>query len=212
MAQEVIDRLPEAAPPSRMTFEEWLALDGDEGPLTEWVDGEVIVFEMPTELHQALAMFLARLFGDFLEIHPIGRAYFAPLPMRLRSRPSGREPDILFVRTEHLDRFVGGYLGGPADLVVEIVSDDSVTRDARDKRAEYAAAGIPEYWILDPRPLRRRAFFLQLDADGVYQEVPLDADGRYHSAVLPGLWLDPDWFWQDPLPRMSYLRGLIFGG
>ena len=61
-----------------------------------------------------------------------------------------REPDVLLLRDRfdprRQDRF---WLG--ADLVVEVVSPDDPDRDLVEKRADYAAAGIPEYWIADPR-------------------------------------------------------------
>ncbi len=38
-----------------------------------------------------------------------------------------------------------------ADLVVEVISSSDPRRDLETKRAEYAVAGIPEYWIVDPR-------------------------------------------------------------
>jgi Uma2 family endonuclease len=75
-----------------------------------------------------------------------------------------------------------------------------VTRDREDKFYEYEAAGIPEYWIIDPRPNRRRAYFYQRDDHGHYQPVAPDAAGRYHSRVLPGFWLKPEWLWQEKLP------------
>ena len=37
-----------------------------------------------------------------------------------------------------------------ADLVVEVVSPDDPSRDTQDKRLDYAEAGIPEYWIVNP--------------------------------------------------------------
>ena len=46
---------------------------------------------------------------------------------------------------EHLERLTEARLSGPADLVVEVVSDDSVARDRADKFYEYQAAGITEY-------------------------------------------------------------------
>jgi Uma2 family endonuclease len=73
------------------------------------------------------------------------------------------------------------------------------------KRAEFERAGIPEYPIVDTRPGQYGFAYLRLDADGRYQSVEPDDEGRYHSAVLPGFWLDPRWFWQDPLPDPNRL-------
>jgi hypothetical protein len=56
-------------------------------------------------------------------------------------------------------------------LVLEIVSADSVTTDIRDKRAEYAAAGIPQYWIARMTANDGPAISVErfvLSADGVY--------------------------------------------
>ena len=88
---------------------------------------------------------------------------------------------------------------GPADLVVEVVSDDSVKRDYETKYAEYEAAGVREYWILDPRPGNNLAQFYQLDEQGRYRRV-LAQEGIYRSAVLRGFWLDEAWLWPDEKP------------
>jgi hypothetical protein len=54
--------------------------------------------------------------------------------------------------------------------------------------------------VYDPRPGKQRADFYQLSAAGTYEVVALDNLGRYHSAVLPGFWIKPEWAWQDPQP------------
>ena len=117
----------------------------------------------------------------------------------------GREPDILFIAREHLDRMRNSYLDGPADLVVEIISPDSRARDRGEKFYEYEQGGVREYWLLDP--LRRQAEFYQRGPDGIFRLVPGGEDGTYRSAVLEGLWLKVEWLWQEPLPPlMSVLR------
>jgi Putative restriction endonuclease len=63
---------------------------------------------------------------------------------------------------------------------------------------EYRAAGIPEYWLIDPD--LRQAEFYQLDAAGRYQVVAAGTDGVYRSRALPGFWLREEWLWQEPLP------------
>ena len=89
-------------------------------------------------------------------------------------------------------------VSGPADLIVEVVSDDSVSRDRSDKFYEYQAAGVR---ILDyRRPGYERADFYVLDTRGRYQPVPIDPDGRYHSTVLAGFWFGSNGFCQRRYP------------
>ncbi len=189
-----------SVPPPPVTFEELLAW-ADEDTHAEWVDGEIVVMAPANPDHQDLLGFLYRLVIAYVEEHRLGRVWFAPILMRLSTRPSGREPDLLFVTTDHLDRFKSTHLDGPADLVVEIVSPDSDARDRGDKFLEYEGAGIPEYWLIDP--LRQDAAFYQLDPQGRYQRGALDAGGLYRSRVVPGFWLRVDWLWQRPLPPVT---------
>lgn len=203
---------PQASPPlpapRRMTYEEFLAWDY-EGGLTEWVNGEVI-FHMPAkEEHQRVFEFLIQLLGPFILLFQLGKLKSAPFAMRALPDGPGREPDLLFVATQHLDRLTRDQLNGPADLVVEIISDDSVSRDRDEKFAEYQEAGVREYWILDPRPRRCRADFYVLDAQGRYQPVPLGADNVYRSTVLPNFWLKVDWLWQESPNALAALAEIV---
>lgn len=185
-----------------MTYTEWLAWAG-ESRQAEWVNGEGITFAPPTILHGRISRFLFFLIGLYVDAARLGEVFAAPIEMRLAR--SAREPDLLFVAQRHLDRLEATRLLGPADLVVEIVSDDSPRRDRVEKLAEYEEAGIPEYWLFDPRPRRQSADFFHL-AGSRYHTVPVDPDGRYHSAILPGFWLRPNWLWRDPAPDpLAYL-------
>ncbi len=186
-----------AVPQQKVTWEEFLAW-ADEDANAEWVNGEIIMASPASRKHQDLADFLIAIMRPFVRERKLGWITSNPFLMRLPSVPSGREPDILFLRREHLDRLRDTFLDGPADLVVEIISPESIGRDRGDKFAEYEAAGIPEYWLLDP--IRRRAEFYQLDAQGRYQIINPDAQGIYHSQVVAGFWLRVAWLWQDPLP------------
>jgi Uma2 family endonuclease len=197
---------PAEAAPNRVSFEEFLARGIDE-PRAEWVDGEVIPLSPASFDHQDLLKFLCYLVDMFVSRHGLGQVFFAPILMRLESRPSGREPDLLFVSNEHADRLRETYLDGPADLVVEIVSPDSDARDHGDKFVEYEAAGIPEYWLIDR--LRQEAIFNVLGDDGRYHPAPIGEDGWFESRVLPGFRLQVAWLWQRPLPTLDDVRELI---
>lgn len=58
---------------------------------------------------------------------------------------------------------------GPPDLVVEILSPSTLSKDWTRKRWAYEAAGVPEYLIIDPD--ERVAELLRLDASGRYVSV-----------------------------------------
>ena len=192
----------------RMTYDEFLAWAGEDTH-AEWVSGEVYVLltaEMP---HQQIVDFLNRLIGFFIDSRDVGALFSGPASIKLEK--SGREPDLFFVSKANLTRVTKKYFDGPPDLIIEVVSDDSVSRDRADKFEEYEDAGVKEYWIIDPRPRRRRADFFQLGADGKYQPVPVGADGRYRSQVLPGFWIKVGWLWEEPLPKLQPTLNEIMG-
>lgn len=197
-----------AAPPLRMTFEEFLAFDYEHG-LAEWVNGEVFCYMSATELHQRVAEFLLSLLRLFVRTNALGRVIGAPYLMRPVPGGNGREPDVMFIATANLARLGEKYLDGPADLVVEMISDDSVARDRDDKFSEYQGAGVREYWIIDPRPKRRRADFYVLSERGRFQPVPIPDDNRYRSTVLPGFWLDVAWLWQEDPDELAALTEIV---
>ncbi len=197
MAREVVDRATVAERRPRITYEE-KAWDGVFEGKSEWVDGEVIIFLSTTIRHAAMSVFLTPLVSQYVQLFGLGRVFAETVEMRLAG--AARVPDILFVATANLGRLEATRLRGPADLVIELVCNDSVERDRSDKLADYAAAPVPEYWLVDSRVGQQGAAFCRL-VDGAYVEMPLDAEGRYWSAALPGFWLRPEWLWQEPPPN-----------
>lgn len=126
--------------------EEYLALPGNR--LVEFDLGLIEVLEMPSQSHQLLVAFLYRLLSDFVRQQGLGLVLFAPLPLKLWDGKM-REPDLLFMRREHAEKRHENYWSG-ADLVMEVISPGDPGRDKITKRYEYAKAGIPEYWLVDP--------------------------------------------------------------
>lgn len=126
---------------------QYLLLSDQTNRLLEYTDGYIEVLPMPTKRHQAISLFF--LLSLLAFIRPRGGAvYYAPL--RLQVRPGKfREPDLLLVTDAHDPRAQNEFWLG-ADLVVEIVSPDRPTRDTEEKPVDYAEAGIPEYWIVNP--------------------------------------------------------------
>lgn len=191
---------------ARMTFAEYLALDYEHG-LSEWVDGEVRLYMSAYDAHQRIITMLDSIFVVFIEFTRAGRVRTAGYAMRAARLGNGREPDVLFIRTDHLDRMEPSHLRGPADIAVEVVSNDSVIRDREEKFAEYAADGVPEYWIIDPRPRHKTAEFFVL-RDGAYQNVPA-VEGIFRSQAVPGLWVRTEWFWADELRPVAWVTEML---
>src|SRR2546423_12431671 len=84
------------ASPTRVSFEEFLAW-ADEDTLAEWVDGEIVPMSPSSLDHQRVLLFLYDLLNRYIRAGHLGEALVAPVLMRLASRPSGREPELLFV-------------------------------------------------------------------------------------------------------------------
>jgi Uma2 family endonuclease len=195
-----------------MSYEEYRQWDEFEEALTEWVDGEVILHMPPLDRHQRALEFLERLLDLFVQLFRLGLVRVAPFSMRVTPEGAAREPDIFFLGSDHLDRLTEHELNGPADLAVEIISEDSVVRDRDVTFYEYQDGGVCEYWIIDPRPGRHRVDCYWLTPRGEYQASLPDEELRYHSVVLPGFWFRPEWLWQeprpDPLSALAEMRGL----
>src|SRR5947207_8453687 len=114
---------PISAPPLKMTYEEFLEW-ADEDTRAEWVNGEVVFMSPVSEEHQNVGLFLIRIASEFLEEYPLGRLFYEGFQMKTGAHLAGREPDLMFVANANLSHVHSGYLEGPADLVVEIVSPE----------------------------------------------------------------------------------------
>jgi len=198
---EQVKTSPQQEQRLRMSYEEFLAW-ADEDVHAEWIDGEVIVHLPPKTRHQAVVNFLETLLTTFVRFFRLGVVLPAPFEIKLWPGGPAREPDILFVAQENLERLTEERLVGPADLIVEVISDGNVARDRSDKFYEYQEAGVREYWIIDPRPGKERADFWVLDEQGRYRPVPVGDDGIYRSSVIAGFWLRTGWLWAEEKPDL----------
>jgi Uma2 family endonuclease len=169
------------SPQGEWTEEEYLALDTNR--LVELVDGFLEVLPMPIPFHQLIVDYLHSELKLFLATRNLGRAFFAPMPVRL-GKGKYREPDVIYLSNARLTDLHKQPEG--ADLVMEVVSEgeENRQRDLETKRLEYAAAGIAEYWIVDPQD--RRITVLVLEGQ-TYREHGVFAPGEIAASVLlPG--------------------------
>lgn len=204
LRRRLLEVLLAPAEPPKMTYEEFLAW-ADEDTLAEWVDGEVVMYSPASKRHQDIGGFLYEVLSTYVRARRLGEVIQAPFQMKLEQ---GREPDLLFVASEHLERLKEAYLEGPADLVVEIVSPESAGRDRGEKFYEYARGGVPEYWLIDPQAEWVEFYHLK----GEHYHMGFSGrEGEYHAVVLPDFWLRVEWLWQEPLPHPLRALGEIAG-
>ncbi len=194
-----VSRPAPATTPAKMSYEEFLEW-ADEDTHAEWVNGKAVFMSPVSNLHQDVGGFLLQCLLFFVQEGQLGVVRYESFQMKLGADLPGREPDILFISNERMANLENSYLAGPADLVVEIISPESVHRDTVDKFAEYEAAGVPEYWLIDP--LQETALFYQLDEKGLFRSALVESNGLYQCAVLPGFWLNVNWLWQKPMPTL----------
>ncbi len=148
--------------------------------LVELVNGHLEIVPMPTLKHQNIIEYL------FLALRVImkqigGKVAFAPLRLRLWNGRF-REPDILLLLSTDDSRLANEFWDG-ADLVVEVVSPDKPERDTVDKVRDYAQAGIPEYWIVNP--ITERITVLRLEHDSYITYGTWGRSETATSALLP---------------------------
>lgn len=122
-----------------MSYEEWLELPAK--PKSEWVDGEVVVSPPASYAHQEASFRLTAVLRAALP----GRVAVQDVGVELPNNRA-RVPDISV-----LDRAPERFLvTDPPRLVVEILSPSTRGEDTVRKSGEYLAAGVGQYWLLDP--------------------------------------------------------------
>jgi Uma2 family endonuclease len=153
----------------------------------ELVDGTLEFLPMPTLSHQMLVFLFARWLSEFVEQRHLGIVNVAPCPIRLWAGRL-REPDVFFVTRQRIvssDEPPNG-----ADLVAEVLSPgkENRDRDLIEKAADYAKAGVAEYWIIDPENNTVQVRILEA---GSYRVTGPFTRGQSAASVrLPGFTVD----------------------
>jgi Uma2 family endonuclease len=201
--QEQVDPREEKFTPSGTIIAEQVSLDDYMAQYAqhhcEWVEGMVIQMSPVHIRHDRIMAYLRLLFDTYFELNPIGTIVSQPFVLHLPEFPNRRrEPDLMVVLESNPHELKDTYMDGPADICIEVVSQESTARDHGEKFQEYEKGGVPEYWIIDP--VRRECRFYRLSEEGRYARQTEDADALYHTPALPGLALHVPTLWQDRLP------------
>lgn len=153
---------------SLYSFEEYLAYQDAPDSRYELVDGKLELMNPPTFRHILICDLIRDVFKAEIERLRLPWISIREGGIRTGWRKS-RIADVYVVERERVMNSLdeSGVCELPPLLVLEVVSPDSIKRDYRYKRSEYAALGVKEYWIVDPSA--RRVTILVLD-EGLYEE------------------------------------------
>lgn len=147
----------------KMTYQEFRQLEFDDNDpfLYELIKGELVKKSAPSPEHQEISGLLYNKIFTHVSEKKLGKILYAPIDVFLDEH-SVPQPDLVFVRQEqlHIIDKKEGIIGRP-DLVIEIVSPNSVKRDRFDKKDLYEQFAIPEYWIVDPQNATIEVYRLQ---------------------------------------------------
>ncbi len=172
----------------RFTYEDYKLLPEDRR--YEIVEGELLVTPAPSTRHQGILVRLILRMATFVEAGNLGRVLPAPTDVILANE-SIVQPDLLFVtrgRQGIIDP--GGGVNGSPDLVVEILSPSTASRDQVVKRKLYGKYGVREYWIVDPTAHSIEVLTLEQGGLDTWRVFP--AGSSLTSPLLPGLSLSVD--------------------
>lgn len=164
------------------TYAHYTALP-DDRKRYEIVEGVLYTMLTPDISHQEALGEIFSYLRTHVKLTGLGLVRMAPFDVEL-AFDMVVQPDILVVLNTNLDRVLDSRIVGAPDLVVEVASPGTATRDRREKYDAYAHAGVPEYWIADPIAHTVEVFILE--AGNYYSQGVFRGKAILPSKVLPG--------------------------
>lgn len=178
IAQKINDKLAAEAALREKFFDEVT-----ESQKAEFIDGEVVVHSPAKDRHIEISDWLLRLLGE--RVDRIGGKLRHEKALCVFTRNS-YEPDIVYFGVEKSLKIDGDTLKYPVpDFIVEILSESTEKIDRGVKFEDYAAHGVKEYWIVDPRDQTLEQYLL--GDEGGFKLKLKSSSGEVKSEVLGGL-------------------------
>lgn len=166
---------------ARLTAAEYFATeDYATHDLIELINGEVVIRMPPNLQHQEIVGEIFAFLRNHARQHG-GKAYVAPTEVSL-GETQVFEPDVIYLVPETRVERTPQRIVGPPELVVEVLSPSTAKRDRQDKYQVYEAAGVREYWIVDPVHATLEVWVL---TDGAFKrQGAFEAGNEFTSTVL----------------------------
>ncbi|MEU1899101.1 Uma2 family endonuclease [Nocardiopsis dassonvillei] len=176
-----------ALPDRPLTVEDLEPLP-DDGRRYELADGRLEVFYAGTAMHSFAA---TRLCFHLTMNEPEGYETLPRVPFVMDARRTCfRAPDVSVRST---DRELEDYPTDPPLLAVEVTTAESVLRDHHAKFREYAAFGIPSYWIVTPCQWAPNIIEFRLENNGYRPVRKVDGTDVFETDLPFPVKLVPHW-------------------
>ena len=169
----------------KLTYDDYAKTPEDER--WELLDGELIMAAAPNMKHQSVQSNTDWHVQRFVRDRDLGRVFNAPTDVVL-SEHDVVQPDLVFVSSEREHIITDANIQGAPDLVVEILSPSTASRDWRDKLDLYARHGVAEYWLVDP--ISEIVWVFRLVDETLVQVGMYGAGDMLTSPLLEGFALD----------------------
>lgn len=164
----------------------------DDGNRYEVIDGRLYVSPPPIVPHQNASGEIFGYVWAYLQQTRLGKVFSAPIGVVLDDE-NGLQPDLVYVSAERLSTISRRGIEGAPDLVMEVLSPSTRSRDLGIKMRRYAAASVPHYWIVDPRSQALRTY--RLSEQGYALTGEYGPGSIFRPELFPGLEIPIDALW-----------------
>jgi Uma2 family endonuclease len=169
----------------KLTYDDFV-LFPDDGKRHELIDGEHYVTPSPNLAHQRVVGALYAELYMWLQSNPIGEVFVAPFDVLL-SDVDVVEPDLLYISSERKRNILTPkHVTGAPELVVEVASPSTRTRDETVKRRLFERQNVLEYWVVDPDLQVVRVYRMDGGTFGRPVELARERGDSLSTPVLPG--------------------------
>lgn len=132
-----------------------------EGTFCQLINDILIMSPAPTPYHQSTLGIIYEKISKMVKKHKLGKVFFSPIDVYLNDK-NVLQPDIIFISKDRsgIIDWKKGIMGAP-ELVIEILSKGNEKCDMTEKKNAYEAAGVKEYWLVNPDTKWCKGFVLE---------------------------------------------------
>jgi Uma2 family endonuclease len=170
----------------------------------ELLGGMLVIHSPANTEHETFFSYLSTILRFYLDWMKVGKIFGSRLVMHL-SPIWNPEPDLMVILNDKLESLSQSRLEGPADLIIEILSDSTRSIDLEKKLPQYLKSGVTEVWIIDPADQKLSIYWENDHIEYISTE-----DTIIHSIILPQLNFKAKWLWdQENFPTDLIIQQML---